>query len=208
MLKQMKEEMLSQEDDTEDLRARFLDADIDRSGTLSVNEIYSVLLRMGAELTMDELVELMNEIDVDRNGVLDIDEFIALVTVQGEDVQFNSDQTKKTLQHIRKCRRLKPVDFLKLFKQMPKTFINSFVGERWKNRKNLPSSAFMPTVDPKTMLYKDLVPLVVEALPPYVQSKKAAYPKLKPLNVDLSCEITFDEATGVPLPNPTDFDRS
>lgn len=64
----MKEELLSQEDNIEDLKAKFMDADIDHSGTLSVDEIYSVLLKMGAELTIDELVELMHEIDVDRSG--------------------------------------------------------------------------------------------------------------------------------------------
>lgn len=65
-----------------------MDADIDHSGTLSVDEIYSVLLRMGAELSLDELVELMNEIDVDRNGTLDIDEFVALMSVTGGEMQF------------------------------------------------------------------------------------------------------------------------
>lgn len=69
----------------EDLRAMFIEADIDHSGTLSVDEIYSVLLKMGAEVTFDELIELMNEIDVDRNGELDIDEFIALMTM-GDDM--------------------------------------------------------------------------------------------------------------------------
>lgn len=88
MLNKMKEEMMSQEDNVEDLRAKFLDADVDHSGTLSIDEIFGVLLRMGADLTIDELVELMNEIDVDRNGSLDIDEFIALVTVTGDEVNF------------------------------------------------------------------------------------------------------------------------
>lgn len=46
----------------------FREADLDHSGFLTVDEIYNVLLKMGAELKMDELVELMNEIDVDRNG--------------------------------------------------------------------------------------------------------------------------------------------
>jgi Ca2+-binding EF-hand superfamily protein len=36
---------------------------------------------MGAELTKDELIELMNEIDVDKNGKLDIEEFIALMSI-------------------------------------------------------------------------------------------------------------------------------
>ena len=86
MLKQMKEELLSNEDNIEELRLKFLDADIDCSGTLTVDEIYSVLLKMGAELSMDELVELMHEIDIDRTGSLDIDEFVALMTAG--DMQF------------------------------------------------------------------------------------------------------------------------
>ena len=86
MLKQMKEELLSQEDNVEDLKAKFLDADVDHTGTLSVDEIHGVLLRMGAELTMEELVELMHEIDVDRSGTLDIDEFIALMTSTGDEM--------------------------------------------------------------------------------------------------------------------------
>jgi Ca2+-binding EF-hand superfamily protein len=82
----MKDELLSNEDNIEELRLKFLDADIDCSGTLTVDEIYSVLLKMGAELSMDELVELMHEIDVDRTGSLDIDEFVALMTAG--DMQF------------------------------------------------------------------------------------------------------------------------
>lgn len=83
MIKQMKEELLSQEDNVDELRMKFLDADIDCSGTLTVDEIYSALLKMGAELTMDELVELMHEIDVDRTGSLDIDEFVAMMSLAG-----------------------------------------------------------------------------------------------------------------------------
>lgn len=97
----------------EDLRAHFLDADVDHSGNLSVNEIYGVLLKMGADLTLEELIQLMNEIDVDRNGTLDIDEFIALMKVTGNEMEFSSDVSKKTLQSIRKCRKLNRLDFLK-----------------------------------------------------------------------------------------------
>ena len=83
---------------------------------------------------------------------------------------------------------------------MPVSFIPSFLGEKWKNGKNLPASVFMPTIEPKTMLYKDMMPVVVENLPPDIQSKKVAHPKLRPQSIDVGCEITFEEATGVPLP--------
>ena len=39
---------------------------------------------MGASVSLEEIIELMNEIDVDRNGELDIDEFIALMTMGDE----------------------------------------------------------------------------------------------------------------------------
>jgi hypothetical protein len=63
---------------------------------------------------------------------------------------------------------------------MPVSFIPSFLGEKWKNGKNLPSSVFMPTIDPKTMLYKDMMPVVQENLPPNIQAKKVSHPKLRP----------------------------
>lgn len=57
----------------------FLEADVDRSGTLSIDEIYSVLLKLGTEATKQELIDLMYEIDVSRDGIIDIDEFMAFM---------------------------------------------------------------------------------------------------------------------------------
>ena len=122
----------------------FLEADIDHSGTLSVDEIYSVILKIGAEVSMEELIELMNEIDVDRDGELDIDEFVALMNM-GDEIQFRSAAAKNTFMHIRKARKLNPLDFFKCFKNMPMNFVPSFFTERWyKHKKNLPSSVFKP----------------------------------------------------------------
>ena len=122
----------------------FLDADIDHSGTLSVDEIYSVMLKLGAEVSIEELVELMNEIDVDRDGSLDIDEFIALMSL-GDQVSFRSATSQNTLLHIKKARKLNPLDFFKSFKNMPNNFVPSFFTEKWvKFKKNLPSSVFVP----------------------------------------------------------------
>lgn len=150
----------------EDLRAMFLEADIDHSGTLSIDEIYSVILKMGAEITIEELIELMNEIDVDRNGELDIDEFVALMNM-GDDIQFRSANAKNTFLNIKKSRKLNPLDFFKCFKNMPMNFVPSFLFEKWtKYRKNLPSSVFKPQIDPKTMLYKDMLPVLSENIPP------------------------------------------
>lgn len=115
---------------------------------------------MGAELSIEELVELMHEIDVDRNGHLDIDEFVALMTSTGDEMHFQNAQAKNTLLSIKRARKLNPLDFFKSFKSMPQSFVPSFISERWAKRKNLPSSVFMPLLDPKTMMYKDMLPVV------------------------------------------------
>jgi Ca2+-binding EF-hand superfamily protein len=63
------------------LRALFLEADVDFSGFLSVMELYNIFKKLGADVSENDIIELMTEIDVDRNGELDIDEFISLMTV-------------------------------------------------------------------------------------------------------------------------------
>ena len=64
----MQDELLSQEDKVEDLRAKFLEADVDHSGFLSVDELYNMLHKMGADVEQEDVIQLMAEIDVDRNG--------------------------------------------------------------------------------------------------------------------------------------------
>jgi Ca2+-binding EF-hand superfamily protein len=63
------------------LRALFLEADVDFSGFLSVMELYNIFKKLGADVSENDIIELMTEIDVDRDGELDIDEFISLMTV-------------------------------------------------------------------------------------------------------------------------------
>ena len=44
-------------------------------------ELYNIYKKLGADVSENDIIELMTEIDVDRNGELDIDEFISLMTV-------------------------------------------------------------------------------------------------------------------------------
>lgn len=76
MLPIMINEILEKKDNIQDLRALFLEADVDGSGFLDVAELYVAIKKMGADITEDELAVLMAEIDVDKNSVIDIDEFI------------------------------------------------------------------------------------------------------------------------------------
>lgn len=68
MMPLMQEELFQQEDRVEDLRARFLEADVDYSGFLSVDELWNVLQKMGADVSHEDVIQLMSEIDVDRDG--------------------------------------------------------------------------------------------------------------------------------------------
>lgn len=66
MRPKMLEDLINQEDNMEDLRALFIEADVDHSGFLSLDELYSVLLKMGCEnIKTEELAALMAEMDQD-----------------------------------------------------------------------------------------------------------------------------------------------
>lgn len=39
-------------------------------------------------------------------------------------------------------------------------------------------------------------------------NQKAYHPRVRPIPTEVGCELTFEEATGVPLPSTTQFDRS
>ena len=64
MMPEMQNRLLEQDDRIEDFRAMFRAADTDYSGYLSADEVYTVLLKNGIDLTYDELVELIAEFDV------------------------------------------------------------------------------------------------------------------------------------------------
>ena len=79
MLPVMQEEMLGNEDSIDKLKSVFLDCDVDNSGTLSVDELWNAIKKMGAEVSHDDVINLMSEIDIDRNGYVDVNEFISLI---------------------------------------------------------------------------------------------------------------------------------
>ena len=182
----------------EDLRAKFLEADVDGSGFLSVEELWNAVRKMGAEVELEDIVQLMSELDVDRNGQLDVDEFVSLLRL-GDQLQFSNATSKNTYLRIKKARRLNPLDFLKSFKNMPTNFAPSFVHERWSTaRQNLPSSVFRAQVDPQTMLWKDVLGVESEDLP--ADTRKGYKPYLRPIETSVGCSLTLIGAQGVPLP--------
>lgn len=204
MLPLMLEEMLGQEDSVEDMRAMFLEADVDHSGFLSVEQLWHVINKeMGAECQLEDIIELMSEIDVDKDGQLDIDEFLSLLSL-GDRVHFQSEQSQNTFLKIKKARRVDPLDFLKCFKNMPSNFAPSFVEEQWvQHRRHLPSSVFKAQVDPCTMLWKDVLPLKSEDMPSGA-ANKGHKPLFLPIESIIGCSISLQDAQGVPLPQVSD----
>lgn len=102
---------------------------------------------------------------------------------------------------IKKTRKLDKLDFLKVYNKMPASFIPSFYHERWaKSRKNLPSSVFKVQIDAKTLLWKDMMPVVPEQLTPDQASKPENRPRLRPVQSLFGSQITIEGAEGVPLP--------
>ena len=150
--------LLSTEDNVEATRALFRAADTDYSGFLTADEVYSVLLQQGVDLTFEELVDLMQEFDVDGNAQLEIDEFVAMMNL-GDDVNFQEAGAKNSYLKIRKARKLNVMDFLKAFSNLPSSFTPSSFSDKWKLKRNLPSSVLKPQIDPKTMLWKDMYPV-------------------------------------------------
>lgn len=73
--------MLMYENNLEDLRRMFNEADTDHSGYLNKTELQQALLKMGVELTESQITDLIQELDLDENAAIDIDEFIAFLSV-------------------------------------------------------------------------------------------------------------------------------
>ena len=199
MMPMMQNEVLSKEDEFLDLRAKFLEADTDYSGFLTIDELYNCLSSMGAAVEIEDVVKLMAEIDMDKNAKLDIDEFLSLMRL-GDNANFQDKEVQDTYSKIHKARRLNPVDFLKCFMGMPTNFVPSLIEERWtKYRKNLPSSVFKAQIDPTTMLWKDCLEYRTEEIKEQ-NLKKGFVPKARPIESYIGCQILLDEAQGVTLP--------
>lgn len=89
----------------------FKDADADYSGYLTADELYTVLIKNGVDLSYDELIELIQEFDVSGDAQLDIDEFVAMMNTSS-DMAFHSQKAKHTYLKIRENRRLNVTDFM------------------------------------------------------------------------------------------------
>jgi CRP-like cAMP-binding protein len=59
----------------EDIVAAFHDADVDKSGSLNVDEVRAIMHRMDPKFPISEIHQLMKFVDVDEDGQVSLDEF-------------------------------------------------------------------------------------------------------------------------------------
>ena len=100
-------------------------------------------------------------------------------------------------------------DFMKALKNLPSAFVPSVFHGKWvKESKNRPSDVLKAQLDPFTMTWKDMLPVIADQLTPDMHAP-ANRPKIRPIPNQYGCEIALEWAAGIPLPpNSADFDRS
>lgn len=60
-------------------RKAFVEMDVDKSGTLTVQEIHKGLLKIGVNISESDISEFIRNVDDNGDGVLSVDEFTALM---------------------------------------------------------------------------------------------------------------------------------
>ena len=66
--------------------------DIDKSGTLSVNEIVKIMKNFGYTIKKSEAKKMIDEIDVSGDGELDFEEFVTLMEKQTQYVDISDEE--------------------------------------------------------------------------------------------------------------------
>lgn len=57
----------------------FEELDIEKTGVLRPAELGEAFKRLGLELTIEDAINIVNEVDTNRNGVIDLDEFLLIM---------------------------------------------------------------------------------------------------------------------------------
>ena len=132
----------------------FYEADLDKSGLLSLDEIYNLLtLKLEVDIRREELSDMIGFNDEDGDNQVNIDEFINLMS----DSLNSEGSMKETIIRIKQASKLNIMDFALLLKRLPKHYEESFTKKLYSKRKNLPSSAFMPMMN-QNLLFTDIMP--------------------------------------------------
>ena len=69
----------------EEIKEAFSLFDKDGDGTITIDELATVMRSLGQNPTDEELQDMINEVDADGNGVIDFSEFLNLMAKKGKE---------------------------------------------------------------------------------------------------------------------------
>ena len=213
----------------------FREADIDKNGYLTRNQIkYLMKNKINCNLTDFELDEILNKVDIQQENEIDIRDFVFLLdSINNNNQNMNSTNMINTNTNssiddnetipimnlnlnLNMHRKIRPKDFISLYTGLPLSFIPSFIREEQQKNNLLPSSCLKPLTK-DDILYEDIFP--VETLifsdkkeiknqnPNILSGVIQTYKRLNPLHPSVNCKIYLDDyATGVSSPDETLFE--
>ena len=73
------------EDQIAEFREAFALFDKDHDGTISSNELETILKSLGQAPTKEDLKDMINEVDIDGNGTVDFEEFLSMMASKNKD---------------------------------------------------------------------------------------------------------------------------
>ena len=75
----MMSKRMTNKDEDEEIREAFRVFDQDGNGYITSEELEAVMIKLGENLTKDELTAMMIEADLDGDGRIDFDEFVVMM---------------------------------------------------------------------------------------------------------------------------------
>ena len=212
----------------------FREADIDKNGYLTRNQIkYLIKNKINCNLTDFELDEILNMVDTQHENEIDIRDFVFLLdninnknlndpNIINTNVNNLDDNEVIPIMslnlNLNMHRKISPKDFISLYTGLPLSFIPSFIREEQQKNNLLPSSCLKPLTK-DDILYEDISP--VETLvysnkkesniqnPTFLSGIIQTYKRLNPINPIVNCKIYLDDyASGVSSPDETLFEAA
>jgi len=84
---------------------------------------------------------------------------------------------------------------MKALKTLPSAFVASVFHQKWvKENRFRPSDVLKAQLDPRTMTWKDMLPVTQDHLTQEMSTTKAMRPMIRPVENQYGCEITFETA--------------
>ena len=185
----------TQEEEMRVIRQKFMEADYDKVGYLTPQQLTGALQKMGMSVPEGDLKAVIDLADSNKDGKIDIDEFMMLITTDDPSILSNP-QVMAARFSINRARKLSPIDFLNMFQGVPRHFMQSFVTEEQKMGRLLQANEVTPTLDRSGLILKD-----VNVYPVTDRFNKQSY--LRMSSPACGGQITIRLAKGIPIPDPT-----